>query len=357
MVDFISIIDASIEWTKAVLFKPFNLKKWLILCLIAFLAGTLSGGFHSNFGNKSPSKSRQSNTSQTQSLQQETKFQSTPDLHAIKNKILNNPRIIALIISGVLLVCCIVIFFIWLNARFSFIFIEALTKNDASIKIPFRSSKQIGNSLFVAYLPISAVFLSLFGSLVFFIIKDIMRLTVYNKGYAVGFKKIFLTCLPYGFSIVVLFIISIILYLIISDFVQIVMFKDRIKFMPAFLKAISVINRNKSNFITYIFVKMGLGIGCGMIFMLLYMICLLVLIIPGAIIAFLFYLLYHILPHLAFFIILAIVLVPTLLVISCFFLCLGLPFAVFFRTLSMKFIARLEPHYNLFRHADWEAIS
>jgi len=357
MVDFISIIDASIEWTKAILFKPFSLKKWLILCFIALLAGSLSGGFNYNFGNSSTSGKKQSKTVQAQSLQQKPVSNLSPaGLGAIKNKIFKDHRITSLIAGVVILFCCFIIFFIWLQARFSFIFLEALTKNDASIKIPFKSNKQIGNSFFHANLVICAVFLLAFGALGFFIIKDIMRLSVYNQGYIVSPKEILLIFLPYLFSIIALFIVSCILSLIISDFVQIAMFKDRIKFMPAFSDVIGVINQNKGNFITYICIKMGLGVAAMIIFMLLYIICLLVLIIPVAALAFLFYMLYHILPHLIFFIILFIIVVPIFLAVIVFFMCLYLPFAVFFRVLSMKFIARLKPEYNLFRHVNSESI-
>jgi len=358
MVDFISIIDASIELTKAVLFKPFSLKKWLMLCFIAFLAGTLSGGFNFNSHNDFAPKRKPVQVSQTQSLQQKPYTETCPiDLHAVKDKIFKNPKIAALVVCLILLFCCLLVFSIWLYSRFSFIFLEALTKNDASIKIPFKANRQIGNSLFVVELIVCLAFLLAFGWLIFLIFKDVMRLAVYSKSCSVGLKQILLTFLPYVFTFIALLIFSGIVSLVISDFVQIAMFKNKIKFMPAFLKTIGLISQNKGNFIVYILVKIGLSIACGIIFILLYLISLLILIIPGAIIALIFYLFYQILPHLVFFIILFIVVVPIFLAIVVFFACLRLPFAVFFRILSMKFIARLDPNYNLFRHVNPEAIS
>ena len=46
---FIEIITESIEWTKVILLRPFKLKKWLLLYVIALLAFQMQGGCNGNF--------------------------------------------------------------------------------------------------------------------------------------------------------------------------------------------------------------------------------------------------------------------------------------------------------------------
>jgi hypothetical protein len=42
-----TLVDLSIKRTGLILFKPFSIKKWLCLLLIASLAGTVGGGGNS----------------------------------------------------------------------------------------------------------------------------------------------------------------------------------------------------------------------------------------------------------------------------------------------------------------------
>ena len=48
-IDVGDIIKKSFERTVLILFKPFTLKKWLMLLFIAWLAGALAGGGNFDF--------------------------------------------------------------------------------------------------------------------------------------------------------------------------------------------------------------------------------------------------------------------------------------------------------------------
>ena len=55
---FTEIISASVEWTKTVLFRPFSIKKWLLLYFIALLAFQLQGGFNLKMNRPAPQSGR-----------------------------------------------------------------------------------------------------------------------------------------------------------------------------------------------------------------------------------------------------------------------------------------------------------
>ena len=66
MVDFGAIIGESAEWTKQVLFKPFDFKKWMALTFIALMAGAMSNvcNFNSGGGNNSHYEQKQQQAGQ-----------------------------------------------------------------------------------------------------------------------------------------------------------------------------------------------------------------------------------------------------------------------------------------------------
>ena len=149
MVRFTEIIEASLEWTATVLFRPFRPKKWLILIFVALMAGYLSGGCHLNLGGGGSSeKGKKSYSPQSVSVstnaasKRELKpnFPSTP--REIKQYIceqLKKPLILILVILTILLFLILFVLFVWLGARFAFVFLDDITKNDASVIIPFKA--------------------------------------------------------------------------------------------------------------------------------------------------------------------------------------------------------------------------
>lgn len=371
MVRFTEIIEASIEWTTTVLFRPFKPKKWLILGFIALIAGYMTGS-SSNFGG-SQGRERTKNA-EAQVLSQvrlsglpgQRTVESSPAniIKQILNKALpqiKNPLAITIILAVIILIILVAVpIMIWLSSRFAFIFLEDVIKNDASIKIPFKRNRKMGNSLFLFKLGLMAIFFVLFGVLIFMCINALIRIGVFDKPAAVGFKQIFLSCLPYALSLLLTFIVFAIAVFIINNFVLVVMFKDKTKIMQTWPMVFAMINANKSTVIKYLFITIGLTICCNIIYAFLFFACLVGLLLPAGISTAAFYFIYLIVPlglRFLYFIILFIIVIPALLFLFYCLICLYLPFAVFFRTFSIKFIGRLSQDYNLFKHlANKEAL-
>jgi len=370
MVKFTEIINASIEWTATVLFRPFSLKKWLLLAFVAFLAGHMASGGNSGSGGSSSSsreKSRKSNFSATYQFadsdlsSQESAQESSSDIQELKeilNKVssqLKNPLVLSLVCLAGLILLAFIVLMIWLNSRFEFIFLQDLTRNDASIKIPFRENKKIGNSLFffnLVYTVIS-VAVSILPFLMCFM--SLKRLGVFDKAREVEFLQIFLTCLPFVLFFLLIILLSAIIHFVKIDFALMVMFKDRINALPAFRKAFALIKSNKLDVFKYFFVKIGLYICCYLVAGILSFIALLGMVFPLGIIGTVFYFIFSkLLPTLFAIIIVGLYLLVALPVVIVLMFALGLPFAVFLRTVSIKFVGRLEPRYDLFSFTNEE---
>jgi len=360
MVRFAEVIEASIEWAATVLFRPFNPKKWLILGFVAMLAGQMAGSsFHSSSGyNNQKHKQAEAATISKASISPApspySKIEPPKAFSKIRDYLqAKNPLLLIIIILISLAILTFMVIMFWLSARFNFIFLEDVVKNDASIRTPFKANKEIGNSLFLFSLAFAAIFIALLGLIIWLCIWTLIKLGAFDKTAAVGFWRIFLTCLPYGLLALLLLIVTAIIGVIINDFVLVVMFKDKVKIMQAWPKALSIISAHKTDLIKYIFIKLGLGICCAIISGILNLAVFLGLLFPAGITAAIFYLIYLIVPltlRFLYFIILFIVAVPVLLFLIYCLMCLYLPFAVFFRTLSLKFISRLDPNYNLFNY-------
>jgi hypothetical protein len=348
MVKFSEIINASIEWTGTVLFRPFSPKKWLILTFIALWAGAITGG---SWNVQLPGAQ---NRKEIRTAEASEVSQSTQTIEERINEVLarlGKPAVITLFVMLDVLIVSGFILLMWLGCRFAFIFLENVVKNDASIKIPFRENKILGNSLFLFSLASAAVFLFLLGVLIGGYILALVKLGVFSKSATIGIMKIILVSLPFLLVFLCVLFIAIIIYSFTHDFVLAVMFKDKIRIMQAWPKIIALMKAHKSEMVKYVLLKIGLGICSGIIGGILSLIAMMGLLLPLGLVAGVFYIIYLILPqaqHFFYFIILGIVGIPTLSFLIFGLMCLQLPFAVFFRSFSLKFLGRLKEHYNLF---------
>ncbi len=347
MINFTDLINASLEWTAAVLFRPFRVKKWIILTLVAMLAGQL-GGNNLNFNNSYNTKQKEAQAITTQENLPKPVV-SSPEVSAPSASQDNAGGVIMLAIVFLLVVILpLLILMAWISSRFSFIFIDDVSKNCASIKNPFKANKVVGNSLFLFTLLFAVFFFALMGLDIYLCFAKLKAIGAMVKGSQVGILKIFLACLPYlGFFFLIMLLAGLI-HLFVHDFVILIMSRDKAKILSSFAKAAEIINKHRGVFIKYIFVKIGLLICAAVIHSVASLMATFGLFFPVLISIGLFSLLYGV-SHLVFFIIFILIGIPLALIFIYFFMCLGLPFAVFFRTLSIKFMGRLSPEYNLFQ--------
>jgi hypothetical protein len=156
-IEILTPFNQAIELTRLILFRPFDMTKWLVIGFAAFL----SGWFNSGGGSINPWGFRNWNTS---NLQAPTfQFRSFNVDHA------------GLILLITIAVCVVVflaflIVWLWIVARGRFIFIDCLVRNRAAIVEPWREFGQEGNRFFgflIVLMLVSLVLFALFGGLIF----------------------------------------------------------------------------------------------------------------------------------------------------------------------------------------------
>ncbi|MBM3244318.1 MAG: hypothetical protein FJZ15_00800 [Candidatus Omnitrophica bacterium] len=360
MVKFSQIIEGSIEWAVTVCFRPFEAKKWLIFIFVAFMAGSLTGGLNLNYqpdryDGEKKEQSYESPQPKTPIVINKDKQDTEPVREFIEYIKKANKLVLAFFVILVLSVLIgVIVLFMWLSSRFMFVFLEGVIKNDASVKEPFKKNKQSGNSLFKFYLIFSGAMLLLIALILSLTIAILMKAGAFNQKGPPDAGLILFTIIPCAVVFLCLVFFAAILGLVIRDFVLIIMHKDGLALMQALPKALSILARYKKDFIAYIFVLMGLGILSWMIQGVLGMVAVFSLLFPSGIIGGICYLFYLVVPapfHTAYFIILGVILVPLVLFVFYCLMGLGLPFSIFFRSLSIKFFGSLEKRYNLFLYS------
>lgn len=345
MVDFGAIIGESAEWTKQVLFKPFDFKKWMVLTFIALMAGAMSNGFNFNYGGGNGSHHYES--------QQQKPLAANEAEGVVSASAAESKAVITIVIVAAVILIALLLLFIWLGSRFSFVFLEDVIRNDASIRAPFSANADAGDSYYKFNLVFLLIFFLVLGLLIFFGVFACMKLDLFNalntpspSPKAVG--ELLLVALPLLFVFVaVLFVLGII-SLITIDFVLPIMYKENIKILAAWGKAWEIIKKNAGNFVVYTLIKIGLGIGAGIVYFLAFIIGFIAVAIPIALLVVALYFLSKALPAAAavpYWMVVGLILTPVCLFLFYCLIAINLPFAVFFRTYGLKFLERLDPQY------------
>ena len=356
-IGFSDIIGQSIGRTREILFRPFNFKKWIILYVIALLAFEMQGGCNLNIpsGGKTPRSGVEE--SKTRAPAKDAKFPALATGRSAERESAfpaeAKPVLITVIVSilGIFLFL-FVIFIMWIYSVFAFVFIESLANNDASIKKPFARNRPLGNSYFIWNVIVTAVFLCIFAVIGLAVLISLGAAGVFDKSGNTDFGTIFMILLPYVLTGIVVMSLAGLLSFFISNYVLVIMYKERLSIKKAVRLGWALLASDAGAFIKYILVKIALYIITGIMGMALGLAVFLGLLIPGAIIGGILWLIYSALPQAiqtGYIIALLVLGIP--LLIALFFL-LGavfLPFSVFIKIFNLKFIARLNKRYDVFK--------
>src|SRR5438445_4113846 len=156
-IEILSPFNQAIELTRLILFRPFDIAKWLIIGFAAFLSGWLN----SCGGNINPWSFRGWNTSSAQAPQ--FQFRSFNIEHA-------GVFFLVLIAVLVIFIFAIAILWLWITSRGRFIFIDCLVRNRAAIAEPWREFRREGNRFFlflIVLIVASIAIVALLGGFVF----------------------------------------------------------------------------------------------------------------------------------------------------------------------------------------------
>jgi hypothetical protein len=341
---FNEIIRGSFEWTKTILLNPFKIKKWFFLTLIALLAADISG-FNFNINLPFKGGEKEAVFDKEKSLESAQCVAEKQILHSelIKK---NAALVIAICVILIILVVIVFILWMWIYSRFSFVFTAAIIRNDASIKKPFREFKKVGNSYFKFNFLFTAVIFALIlvfaGILIagIFILKD-----------APVLLNILLAVL-WGILFVSVLCIMAVIGVVIRDLVSPVMMRNDVCFVEAWKLISPVIFTDKVSFIKYFLIKVGLRILAGMAGGIAALCVMFAMMIPIGLIGVILYAVSHLIPEAlkwGYFGLLILFGIICLLFVIFIINSILLPIPVFFKTFSLKFLARLDQRQNLFR--------
>ncbi len=144
---------------KTALFKPFDLRKWLIVGFGAFLAGLLDG-------HGGGSSSRVGERGNDMTFREFLRFP-----HTAWDWLMNHPGWFVGIIFLVLVFFTIMVVLTWLSSRGTFMFLDSVVYDRAEIGKPWREYAAQGNSLFlwrliyglIVFLGIILIFIGFFS--------------------------------------------------------------------------------------------------------------------------------------------------------------------------------------------------
>lgn len=312
-----AILDLSLERTKAILLQPFQLKKWLKLSLIAFLSGSLYWGF--NWPTTHPS--------------------THPFLTKFFPSVTIPSQYVIFLFSALTVLS--IIFFIWLAAHFSFLFLQNIMDNSTSIRKLLIKNKNLANSLFMFNFRI--VFYTILSWIVigFIVFKNFTVISLTFKSFPIW-------TIIFGVSF---FLIEIILLGIISfltnNFIIPIMILDQCKIGEGWKKFIPIIKQNWKDCCVLLFVSLLinfiLSIAAGIILLSV----ILAFLIIGVLILLPLYLVFILLLKWNFMILFIGGILGLLFLAFLFFLMLlYLPLAIFTKNFALYFLSSLNCGYT-----------
>ena len=236
-IEIFAPFGAAYEWMKTVLFRPFDLGKWLVIAFAAFISGSWGGGPNFNFrwgGGDWKYKWSSSGSGADWSL---------PGWG------------IALIIIGVLVVIALIVVLMWVSSRGRFIFTDCVVRNRAAIAEPWREYRREGNSFFLFLLVVGFASLLLVGVFVLIIALSLGFFSD-NKADA-GFGA---TAIISLIVVGLIWFVVVVFVALVTEFMVPVMYRRRCSAKEAFLDVTRLVFCHPGEFILFVLFGIVLGI-------------------------------------------------------------------------------------------------
>ncbi len=347
------------------LFKPFSWQRWAKFVLIAWLAGSLSGGCslggssHSKTAPEptttasvAPVKAADPSLGQKVEKQHEKKYWFEHSLlKSAQSGVASLPSwymnvvIWPIFIFILLLIIAFVMFWIWLCAHFQFVWVHAVRTGETQIRRLFRLYGIPADSL--ATFSCWATFFTLLYYAVLFAVPGWFLYRTVKE--VPGAFQDGLSLLPVFWPWILLVIFSlavtILFFSIISDFVVPLMASDSLLFKEAFPKWLKLYKSNRAAVWRYFGMKAVVSVLCGALTTASVLLVILAFVLAGALLFGLLYLLFMVFLKLkiVFWILAAVFGLPFLTALLFGISLCALPASVFFRLFSLTFLEKLTP--------------
>jgi hypothetical protein len=236
-------ISPAIERTRWILFRPFDLGKWLRLGFCSFLMGLASGssGSRFNFSWGGPVRGE--------------------DFDHMKDWVLEHlPMIIVGALAIILLFTLIGLVMTWLGSRGEFMFLDGVVHNRGAVVAPWREYRREGNSLFLFKVCLGfgmlGVMLAITVACALVALPDIQ-----NREFS-GFSVVAILLGVFSFFAVMLTFA--IVSTLLADFVVPIMYLRRLPVITAWRAFhAGLLSGNVPYFVVYLLMKILIGIVVG----------------------------------------------------------------------------------------------
>jgi len=261
-IEYIEPFKSAWEKMVGILFRPFDIRKWFVLGFIAWVAclgdgGGGGGNFNIPFGGGDDKSSNSSSSVAHIS----DKVKEVPKKLSSMSPEDTKIAVIVLCVLAVVMVVGIAIWLAltWVKARFGFIFLDNVLRNDALISEPWTRFKELGNSSFCWMLSLAFIaFFSLVGTI---IIGGVLSILCFiNPAYMIlGI----VVALLFGLLFIVECVALAMLSFFYKHFVIQIMYNQNIRVVAAWKVFYSILKRNIIPFIGYTLIIAGCAIALG----------------------------------------------------------------------------------------------
>ncbi len=253
--DYVSVVEPitpAIERAKTVLFRPFDLGKWFVIGLSAWLAQLVPGG---NGGGGGGGRGGGGPFSPQEIPKEAREAYETARGYVLANLDWIVPVAITLVVIGI----GIALLITWLSSRAKFSFLYCIAKNKGEFWIPWRQFHRHGSSLFAFRVVVGIIFVLMAGAF----------LTV-SAGLAIaareslGFNALTISGIV---TFALLFIATLIVFGVIrmftTDFVVPIMYQHTLSCRQAWRVFLEIFSHNQARFVLYVvfYIVIGMIIG------------------------------------------------------------------------------------------------
>ena len=250
----VSVIDPlskAIDWSRDVLFRPFDIEKWIVLGFCAFLAmlGEHGGGsfnWHDGDGD-------------FDDLER--------GMHRCWEWVLDN--LIPVLFIGsvvVLVIIALWLVFRWLSSRGKFMFLDGVVRNHAAVVEPWKRFRSPANSLFGFRIVLDIIALIVIGSLIASMIVSVLLLAGHHDARPLLIVPLVFVVLCMVFAAIVFIVIEVMAF----DFLVPVMYLRSCGIGPAWRELSRLVGARPGAFVLYLVAKFVVSI---LVFMLILLAC------------------------------------------------------------------------------------
>jgi hypothetical protein len=265
MINFTRAFDTAWERMVIILFRPFDLGKWLIIGLSTFLAGLIYGGngFNGSFNFNSPDQSI--SNKQLSGPNNLLNGWSSVKVHSTLSHVLTGMQVgfIVILIIGVFLFALVIgLLMCWLGARGQFLLLDNIVRNRGSVGEPWQRYSRPANSLFVFYVLLT--FVSFVILVPIFVVGGVMSLPLFCENrWPIGGEIIDLVCLG-GICLALTLILSIVCFIYLEFGVPL-MFRNGLSARTAFVESMQLIVREPLSIVVFLLLRLALAFALGIL--------------------------------------------------------------------------------------------